>query len=364
MSVKEYWNSRTIYRKTAIIAMALQLLVGLFFPFAKLNSISSYGSQLLYAAGLGNDLLPERFTIFSFIKYTFQVNGSDGMLLLIIPLLNIVLLALMILSKKRAGYVVTFFLWQLETMFNIVVVNLATDNSTLRYVYDVGMSAPAYALITLIAAVIEIDCILGVFLEMKAQAKLAVQAANGYVPAGGGSIDTEHLKEQAGKFANVGAAVAKKTAKEAVKGFYKASAAAKDFVETAKNESESRPEIKKADGKPQTDPMQKPVIPQSGMITGVKGMFGGAQIPLANGDEIVIGRDAEICHIVLEGQSISRKHCVIQYDGKTGHYIVTDYSANGTFLGNGSRLPKETPTPLSPGTVLWIGDAENTFQAG
>lgn len=359
MSVKEYWSSRTIYRKAAVIAMGIQLLTGLFFPFAKLNSISSYGNQLLYAAGLGNDLLPEHFTIFGFIKYTFQVNGSDGMLLLIIPLLNIVLLAIMMLNKKRAGYLVTFFLWQLEAMLNIVVVNLATDNSTLRYVYDVGMSGMAYVLIILIAAVIVVDCVLGIFMEMKAQAKLAAKAANGYVPAGGSSIDTERLKEQAEKFANVGAAVAKKTAKEAVKGFYKASAAAKDFVETAKNENNADT----GNNRVPTAPLQNP-IPQTGIITGIKGMFGGARIPIAHGDEIVIGRDAESCHIILEGQSISRKHCVIRYDGKTGHYMVTDYSSNGTFLGNGSRLPKETPTPLSPGAVLWIGDAENTFQVG
>ena len=55
---------------------------------------------------------------------------------------------------------------------------------------------------------------------------------------------------------------------------------------------------------------------------------------------------------------------VIQYNGTTGNYHVTDYSANGTFLGNGSKLPQQKSIALMPGSVIWIGNDENTFQLG
>ena len=93
-------------------------------------------------------------------------------------------------------------------------------------------------------------------------------------------------------------------------------------------------------------------------------MFAGAQIPIANGESVIIGRAVDSCHIILEGQAISRKHCTVQYDATTGNYIVTDYSANGTFLGNGSKLPPQKNIALTPGSLIWIGSADNTFQLG
>lgn len=102
----------------------------------------------------------------------------------------------------------------------------------------------------------------------------------------------------------------------------------------------------------------------SGVIIGVQGTFKGAKIPVKSGESILIGRDAKCCQIILNENSISRKHCMIQYDRITGNYIVVDDSANGTFTKNGKKLPSKKKLSLSPGTVIRIGKSDNFFQLG
>lgn len=105
-------------------------------------------------------------------------------------------------------------------------------------------------------------------------------------------------------------------------------------------------------------------VSASGIITGVKGKFKGAKIPVKSGESILIGRDIKRCQIILDENSISRKHCMIQYDPMTGNYIVVDDSANGTFAKNGKKLPSKRRLSLSPGTVIRIGKSDNFFQLG
>ncbi len=99
-------------------------------------------------------------------------------------------------------------------------------------------------------------------------------------------------------------------------------------------------------------------------IVGLSGMYASTAFDIAPNQQICIGRDPAYCQIVISsgGESVSRKHCLIQYDGNTGCFYVTDYSSNGTFLENGTRLNQNVPTPLNPGTVIMLGNRSNVFR--
>ena len=77
------------------------------------------------------------------------------------------------------------------------------------------------------------------------------------------------------------------------------------------------------------------------------GMLEGARIPVRDGDEILVGRDAQV------------SHCRIRYDGSQEAYFVTDYSMNGTFLSEGDRLPTNQEIRLSRGSVIFLGNRES-----
>jgi hypothetical protein len=104
----------------------------------------------------------------------------------------------------------------------------------------------------------------------------------------------------------------------------------------------------------------------AGFVTGVKGMYSGASFPIEDFEELIIGRDAALSHIVVNvgGEKISRKHCSISYDGEEGVYIVTDLSSNGTFRNNGTQLAHGTPVRLTPGSVIYLAKPENSFRLG
>lgn len=96
---------------------------------------------------------------------------------------------------------------------------------------------------------------------------------------------------------------------------------------------------------------------------GLAGIYAGAEIPLAGGDWITLGRQTNN-HLVFEGQAkVSRSHCKIRWDGSRKKYILCDYSTRGTFV-NGSEecLPQNLELDIPPGTVIAIGDDTNTFR--
>ena len=92
-----------------------------------------------------------------------------------------------------------------------------------------------------------------------------------------------------------------------------------------------------------------------GRVEGIRGIYAGAVIDMQPDEVITIGRSPYEANIVLSSSEVSRIHC-------TGQYIVEDKSSNGTFLGNGTRLAKDTQTRLSGGTIIYISDIENGFK--
>lgn len=98
-----------------------------------------------------------------------------------------------------------------------------------------------------------------------------------------------------------------------------------------------------------------------GKIAGLTGMYAGTNIPMVHNDLIKIGKDPSRANIVIEGSHISGLHCSIKYDAINNCYVVTDCSTNGTYLQDGRRLNKNTPTNLPLGSVIYITNRDNSF---
>ena len=107
---------------------------------------------------------------------------------------------------------------------------------------------------------------------------------------------------------------------------------------------------------------EKQKKPVHGVLVGLTGIYAGAEIPLTDGEYILLGRQSNN-HLVFEGQSnISRNHCRIKWDAVRQKYIFRDYSSNGSFA-NGAEdcLPQNLDLELEPGTTIALGDENNIF---
>jgi len=102
---------------------------------------------------------------------------------------------------------------------------------------------------------------------------------------------------------------------------------------------------------------------RQGLLIGRSGMYANEAIDIPAGEEIILGRDSALAHIVLDRNSekVSRKHCGIFYDDVNNNYAVIDYSTNGTFVEGGNRLVANIATTLPSGTVILLGNKENSF---
>lgn len=102
--------------------------------------------------------------------------------------------------------------------------------------------------------------------------------------------------------------------------------------------------------------------PSKSGIMCLAGEYQGVSVPMEDGATITIGRDASCCNLVISGSKISRKHCQITYEKARNKYMVTDFSTNGTYIKDGTRLVKERSMELDPGTVLTLGNDANSFR--
>lgn len=100
-----------------------------------------------------------------------------------------------------------------------------------------------------------------------------------------------------------------------------------------------------------------------GSIMGLKGEYEDAIFRIDPDEIITIGRDPKTSQIVVgeDNSLVSRTHCTIKGNALTGLYSVTDYSKNGTYV-NGAKLPKGVTVSVPRGSVLCVGNNENTFR--
>ena len=102
----------------------------------------------------------------------------------------------------------------------------------------------------------------------------------------------------------------------------------------------------------------------SGYLKGIKGEYAGALIRIKSGESLRIGRSHEGNDLIINNSKVSRRHCVITYNGAQRTYNVVDYSSNGVYLVGGKRLPRNMDVVLQEGTVLCIGSEETLFELG
>ncbi|MCC8127598.1 MAG: FHA domain-containing protein [Clostridiales bacterium] len=356
----DYWYSKTIYRKIILILSAIQFLGFFLFPYAYASSksLNSLANMFRKYSGV---TFPEKLTGFNYLKLYLDINGDDAIFLIGLLVLIIIVVVIHALGKKRKSYSASLGVELIILMFNYIFIDAADSMTGYRF-------SKGAVMIILVDLLILAASVLGMLFEMKAQAALSVNGGSA------GSFDSEKFAQNMGTAGNVIVNLAKQAGAQLAK----IPGAVRNTVDSAKdssgsssasssrNANQARPVSRPASARPGTAssaPVQSS-IPQTGVMTGVRGAFAGAQIPLNSGEEMVVGRSADICNIILEGDLISRKHCTICYDGRTGYYVVTDFSGNGTFIGSGARLPEGKRTSLAPGTVIWIGSKDVSFQLG
>lgn len=99
-------------------------------------------------------------------------------------------------------------------------------------------------------------------------------------------------------------------------------------------------------------------------ISGISGPLAGKAIDLTT-TPIVIGRDPKECNLIIpsSGGSISRRHCVVRFDGDGTNIVLEDLgSKNGTFLNDGRKLEPGMPHILKSGERFYLAQNDILFE--
>ncbi len=102
---------------------------------------------------------------------------------------------------------------------------------------------------------------------------------------------------------------------------------------------------------------------KAGAIRWIKGYFAGQEVSIGKGAEIVIGRDGKQCSVVFPENmdAISGKHISVKMN-EDATYTVVDYSTNGSYLKNDTKLENGVAMTLSKGTEIYLCKSrENAF---
>lgn len=106
--------------------------------------------------------------------------------------------------------------------------------------------------------------------------------------------------------------------------------------------------------------VSKPTV-EKGSIEIVRGSLMGAGLEIQKGEQIVVGRDGQSAHLVLDNPRVSRKHCTIQYLGIGMGYQITCYSGNGMGLSDGRQLQALQTASVAKGTQLMFAGGEEVM---
>ncbi len=101
------------------------------------------------------------------------------------------------------------------------------------------------------------------------------------------------------------------------------------------------------------------------VLKDISGVYGYAEFPFEKDKPIVIGRNPDLCNIIIQSEKVSRKHCTISYDEATGQYRITDHSTNGTFISGRGKMKSNSTLMIPSGTKICLGEKEiEYFQVG
>lgn len=113
---------------------------------------------------------------------------------------------------------------------------------------------------------------------------------------------------------------------------------------------------------PVLENISRVISSDKGGLTVLRGENAGMEIPLEDGNNLILGRNSTECNLVVMGPKVSRKHCVVSYDAGRRMYSLKDYSSNGTYFANGVRLEPLTVVWAKPGTEFYLGNKDNVFR--
>lgn len=99
-----------------------------------------------------------------------------------------------------------------------------------------------------------------------------------------------------------------------------------------------------------------------GTLIGISGTYANYYIQLQDDQTVLLGRDADVCDIIIQLPMVSRTHCTLTYHSDTHNYTIVDNSTNGTFIQHTTRLISNQEYILTPGTLLCFGDQTAVFQ--
>lgn len=344
----DMWRKKNLAEKILLIGIAVDLIGFFVIPSAELSASAELLSRL--ASAFGVDEMPKQLTRFAYLRIAMKESAALALITFgIFPVLDVLCLWLAAKNGGRKRYIAMLLIYLLVVApWSRVTVQMALDTTG----YEMCAGSMGLVFLPLLLAALSLLCFL-------LYGKIHVRAADG---AKGihmdqvkkGAADAlESIKNQdwEGR-AETAKAVASYAGKRAAGLAQKLAEGGKEIVRQAKEEQAGE---KPDAGTERAENQAAARPPQTGTITGQKGMYAGAQIPLPNGERIVIGRDASRSSIVLADKTVSGAHCIVCYDAGSGKYQVTDCSENGTVLENGMRLPKNRTVMLEPGQVLVIG---------
>lgn len=108
----------------------------------------------------------------------------------------------------------------------------------------------------------------------------------------------------------------------------------------------------------QKEPVRQPnTNTREGTIRFLSGEYVESDIKLIPGQRLMLGSDVTQVNLVLHSAKISPYHVVIEYEGDTGCFLVTDFSATGTCV-NGERLNIGVPCRVNPNSYVVLADGE------
>ena len=95
------------------------------------------------------------------------------------------------------------------------------------------------------------------------------------------------------------------------------------------------------------------------------GNLDGYDWQMPGDQDIILGRSEGYSNIALgkEYDTVSRQHCILRYDTKTGQFWVKDISSNGIWVSE-KRLQNGILYSLKPGTYLVLAEGECMVEIG
>lgn len=98
-----------------------------------------------------------------------------------------------------------------------------------------------------------------------------------------------------------------------------------------------------------------------GGLLGLAGGYKEMRVPLELGEQLVLGRDPKQASVILEGQRISRIHCMVARESSGKGYLVTNRSKNGIEL-DGRKITSQVPIRTGPGARLSLDGGTYIFK--